>query len=442
MSAGAPATLRTRLFASLALAVGVSIALTIGIAALLIRGRAEDQALTALGRQADALAAATRSGSGTEVFRSSGGRPRRVRARSPLVAQIELRVPSGDRSGRLAAEQRDLLFASRALPGGRVVIVRPGRIAATDWEPYLTSVLLAGLGGAVVAALLSLFLARRIASPLRDLVLASGRLAQGEAGVQVPTAGPRELAELAHSFNSTSSELAQARASQHAFLMSVSHELKTPLTAVRGYAEALADGAVAPQEAARTIASEARRLERLVGDLLDLARLDRRSFAVQRGDLELREVAESACNAFRARATGLGIELELAGEARARACGDRDRLVQVVSNLVENALRVTPAGGRVVVTIGELELSVRDSGPGLTDEDLPRAFERFYLHERYRSERSVGSGLGLAIVRELVEAMGGEVRAGRAPGGGAEFRVRLTPVRTSDQGVTPRPAGA
>ncbi len=221
----------------------------------------------------------------------------------------------------------------------------------------------------------------------------------------------------------------------------MSHELKTPLTSIRGYAEAIDEGAVAPADGARVIGAEADRLERLVRDLLDLARFGRADFSVATEPVELGLVAELAVERHLPGARELQVKLvhDPAGGDGTWALGDEQRLLQVTSNLIENALRLTPAGGAVTVSERDGTIAVRDTGPGLSPEDLPHAFERFYLHDRYRSERVVGSGLGLAIVRELVSAMGGSVQASAAPGGGAVFSVELRPARPSSAAPTATP---
>jgi two-component system sensor histidine kinase BaeS len=173
------------------------------------------------------------------------------------------------------------------------------------------------------------------------------------------------------------------------------------------------------------IAAEANRLDRLVADLLDLARLRRAGFAVHREPVDLSAIAAQATDRHLPRAQELSVALSSRADDGAGALGDGGRILQVTSNLIENALRLTPAGGSVVVRAAPGEISVRDTGPGLAEQDIPRAFERFYLHNRYRSEREAGSGLGLAIVKELVDAMGGSVQASSPRGGGAEFTVRL-----------------
>jgi two-component system, OmpR family, sensor kinase len=268
--------------------------------------------------------------------------------------------------------------------------------------------------------------------PIDQLAAATRRVASGEADVAVPVTGEDELAELGHSFNAMAAELTSAREAQRSFLESVSHELKTPLTSIRGYAEALEEGAVSPKEGGRVVAAEADRLERLVFDLLDLARLERAGFTVEHRRVELSAIGAAAVQRHLPRAQELGVTLTSTrtDDDGAWAIGDEGRLLQATSNLIENALRLTPAGGLVEVSTGAGTIAVRDTGPGLAAEDLPRAFERFYLHDRYRSERAVGSGLGLAIVKELTSAMGGEVTATGRPGGGAEFQIRI-PTATS-----------
>jgi two-component system sensor histidine kinase BaeS len=220
-------------------------------------------------------------------------------------------------------------------------------------------------------------------------------------------------------------ELATSREAERAFLLSVSHELKTPLTAIRGYAEAVQDGAIDAQEAAATVAQEAARLERLVRDLLDLARMNRTDFSIHPTEIDLAEVADDAVRRYHSQAAGFGVELSAVSDGTAPAVGDADRVLQVVSNLVENALRLTPRGGSVRVVTAPGVLRVEDTGPGLEDADRARAFERFYLHERYGRERAVGTGLGLAIVKELTEAMGGRVSVESEPGRLTTFTIRL-----------------
>jgi len=260
---------------------------------------------------------------------------------------------------------------------------------------------------------------------VRRLSDATRALASGRGDVRVPVEGEDELAELSAAFNAMASELAGAREAERRFLLSVSHELKTPLTAIRGYAEGLTDGAVAPAEAGGAIEQESRRLERLVRDLLDLGRLERREFSIATEPVDLLAVAHTGRERFAPRARELRVALAVEGNEPAVVAADPDRLLQAVSNLVENALRVTPSGGAVAIRVRHRRIEVADTGPGLEASDLPYAFDRFYLHDRYRSNRPVGSGLGLALVRELAEAMGGRVAVASAPGHGTAFAIDL-----------------
>jgi len=425
-------TLQRRVLAYLVLAAVASCALTVGVAGVLVRHRVAVQRMTALESQADLLAVAGGApgalSAGDHVYRIGTGRPIRIR---PIAARAVLRAigATGNSQGTVTVGGRSLLYAARMTPLGRVVLVRSARLAFAEWRPFLSSLILAGLGGILVAALLSGLLARRLTRPIASLAGATRRVAAGDPGVAVPVEGADELSDLGRSFNAMSAELERAREAQRGFLESVSHELKTPLTSIRGYAEALEEGAVAPAEGGRIIATEADRLERLVFDLLDLARLGRAGFSVERQPVDLARVAEAIVARHLPRARELGIALFAEQADDAWGLGDEDRLLQAASNLVENALRLTPAGGTVTVSASAGRIAVRDTGPGLAAEDIPRAFDRFYLYDRYRSERAVGSGLGLAIVKELSRAMGGDVEATGRPEGGAEFTIRLAPAR-------------
>jgi two-component system sensor histidine kinase BaeS len=330
-----------------------------------------------------------------------------------------------DSQGEIQVGAQSLIYAARGTARGGIVLVRGAGLAFAEWRPFLASLILAGLGGALLAAVASFLLARRLIRPIAVLSDATTRVAAGEQRVDVPVAGEDELAQLARSFNLMSESLARARETQRDFLESVSHELKTPLTSIRGYAEALGDGAVEPAQASAVIGAEAGRLERLVSDLLDLARLQRAGFAVERERVDLSNIVERAVERHRLRARELNVELTGSSNGPALGVGDPDRLLQATSNLIENALRITPAGGSVSATARAGEIEVQDTGPGLAPDDLPHAFERFYLYERYRSEREVGSGLGLAIVGELAARMGGGIAVENVDGGGARFTLRV-----------------
>ena len=454
--------LQRRVLGYLAAAAIASCVLTVGVGVVLVRRQIARQRLQTLEAQAELVAAVGGAPGaltpGDHVYRVGSGRPRRLGRRAQALVLGAL--PStgaggggtgagvGAGGGAASAGQgtidvagRSLIYAARPTPTGEIVLIRPAKIAFAEWRPFMGSLLLAGLGGVLLAAVLSFLLARRLTHPIGELSAATRRLARGEAGVAVPVRGEDELADLGASFNEMSDELLRAREAQGRFLESVSHELRTPLTSIRGYAEALEEQAIPPAESARVIGAEADRLERLVADLLDLARFGRSGFAVAREPVDLAGVVEESVERHLPRAREIGVELSGAAAPDDWVLGDHDRILQAVSNLIENALRVTPSGGSVAIRAAGGAIAVRDTGPGLDPEDIPHAFERFYLYGRYRSERPVGSGLGLAIVQELTSAMGGTVDASSPARGqgadtagepdraaGAEFTIRLPSI--------------
>ncbi len=424
-------TLSGRLFAATLTALALTLALTIGIGAVLTRRQVDRTQASSLAGRADDLALQRRrSVSYATQNRMSGNVRVIVDLRSKLAPYVpNVNVSS---SGTTTYGGQRELYSYRTLPARGLLLLRPASSTSAAWHPFLRDLLFSAAAGVAIAALLSLVLARSIARPLGRVARATRRVAAEEAYEPLPESGPLELAALARAFNEMAEELRATRDQERAFLLSVSHELKTPLTAIRGYAEGLADEAFEPAEAARTISLEAERLERLVRDLLDLARMNRSEFAVRHEPVDLLDVAREAVARHEGAAQALGVELrEEGGEQWVEA--DHDRLLQVASNLVENALRETPAGGSVTVRVGPGRIAVADTGPGIGSDDLPHAFERFYLYDKVGRNRGVGSGLGLAIVRQLATAMGGEVQVESAPGQGTMFTVVLRPeVRRVD----------
>ena len=260
--------------------------------------------------------------------------------------------------------------------------------------------------------------------PLRRLGAAAGELAAGGSPDPVPRGGAEEIDELAGAFNEMSEQLTLARDAERGVLLSVSHDLRTPLTSIRGYAEGIEDGTVEPAEAAPVVRREAARLERLVGDLLALARLRQGVLEVRSEPVDLAVVAREAEERLRPRAQEAGVAVRIeGGESPARA--DHGRTLQVVTNLLDNAIRASPAGGEVRISVAPGRLRVADRGPGIPEEELPRAFERFHLRSRSGNSSPDGAGLGLAIVRELTEAMGGSASVENDPAGGAVFTIDL-----------------
>jgi two-component system, OmpR family, sensor kinase len=300
--------------------------------------------------------------------------------------------------------------------------------------------LLATALAVAVAALAAWLLAGRLTAPLGRLVTAARRVGEGDLSTRVHVDGDGEIAEVASAFNDMAAGLERAQGEQRAFLASVGHELKTPLTTVQGYTEALLDGTVDdPAERRRSLVrvhAETIRLARLVQDLLDLARLGRGQFAVSSVDADvgavLREAAAAA--AERAASRQVTVTARLPGALHAHV--DPGRLRQVLDNLLDNASRSSPSGRQVLVAArpldgGGVEAAIVDQGPGIAPEDLPHAFDRGYLWSRYRGTREVGSGLGLAIVKALCDAMGVAIHAESGHGGGTAFRLTLPPPSTT-----------
>jgi two-component system sensor histidine kinase BaeS len=293
--------------------------------------------------------------------------------------------------------------------------------------------IIAALVAVGIAILVAFFISRRLTRPLAAMGDTARSIAAGDLAARVDLGRhpEDELADLARTLNAMASQLEHARGMERAFILSVSHDLRTPLTSIRGYAEAMIDGAVATDDdrarAAHVISAESRRLERLVADLLDLARIDARQFSLAPRPIDAAETIRTAVDAFRPAAVELGITLGVDGPASIPAAADPDRLAQIVANLTENALKFATAAIVVeLVTYGtaELDIRVRDDGPGIDPADLPQVFDRLYV-SRTVPGRSVGTGIGLTIVRELAAAMGGSAWVDTADGTGATFVVRL-----------------
>jgi two-component system sensor histidine kinase BaeS len=296
------------------------------------------------------------------------------------------------------------------------------------------AVLLAGGVALLLSFAAATWLARRLTRPLADIEQTARAVAAGDldARVSVDRSTDAELAAVAAALNRMAADLADARHAERTFLQAVSHDLRTPLTSIRGYAEALADGTLdasdddARRRAAAVIATESRRLERLVRDLLDLSRLDAHEFTLRPRPCDAATVVRETAVGFAPRATELGLAFEVAAPDPIPADLDAERLGQIVANLTENALKY--ARSRVDVRVDHTDRSVtvrvRDDGPGIPVDEQARVFERLYL-ARNGNGRAIGNGLGLAIVRELARAMGGDVRLERSDPTGSEFSATV-----------------
>jgi signal transduction histidine kinase len=336
---------------------------------------------------------------------------------------------------------------TRLKVGGTVAIVLTRQVG--DLGPSWGYFILAGGAALLLAALVASQMSRRMSRPLIEAMEVTGRIAAGELQSRVPSRDGdyTEFSSLATSINEMAQSLEDGRSRERHLLLSVSHDLRTPLTSIRGFAEAIKDGAVEDTaHAAEVIVAESRRLERLVGDLLDLTKLEARQLSITMRPTDAREVVSTTTEGFRPLAIKSGLRLtahEPSG-ALSPVAADPDRLAQLLANLIENA--ITYAHSAVDVALHATDgaagpaiqmITVDDDGPGIAPDDLPRVFERFYQADRGPGRRA-GSGLGLAIVAELAAAMGATVRA-ESPTttvGGSRFVVMMALVQPANAPVT------
>jgi signal transduction histidine kinase len=314
---------------------------------------------------------------------------------------------------------------------GALVVAEPESALRSRWLQLFWELALAFGIGIPVAGVVVLYYSRRIAGPLEELASAADEVAAGHYDVAVPerTWGS-EVERLATRFDEMTTRLAESEQLSRNFLMSVSHELRTPLTAIRGHVSALREGVfedeAAQQLSLEVVSEEALRLERLVGDVLDLAKLDARRFALLREEVDMRALCERAYATFAEQAKARDIEYDLELGDGAVLITDGDRVLQIVTNLLANALHWTPAGGRVDLALGtdngEVSVAVSDTGPGVEPDAVERIFRPFW------SGDGGGTGLGLTIARELALALGGRLELHSEPGKGSRF-VLVLPVQ-------------
>ena len=320
--------------------------------------------------------------------------------------------------------------------GGSVTVLTPsasrgflGRVSATTG--FLQSVwwqfLLVGAVAATISLVVARFLARGMTQPLRDMAAAARRMETGDYEVRVETRSRDEVGRLAAAFNRMSAELADLEQSRRDLVANVSHELKTPITAIRAHLENLLDGVERPDPATlEVMLGQADRLGRLVDQLLELSKLESGELPLRREQLALRPLVDELISEIDVARSDRSVSLrnEVPDDLPA-LFADRERLHQVLFNLVDNAVRFTPEGGDVRVTAhrvnGSVQIAVADTGAGIPAEHLPRLFERFYRADPARSRDDGGTGIGLAIARSVVEAHGGTIRAESEPGRGSVF---------------------
>ncbi len=327
------------------------------------------------------------------------------------------------------------LFVARPAGGERLLVsaARPVRFSVLEFfrEDLLVPMLQAAGLALGVAALLAIVLTRSVTLPLQKMAAVAQGIARGHYAHSAPVTGPDEVRALGQSLNSMARQVQHSQQAQRDFLVNVSHELKTPLTSIQGFAQAMLDGAVATPEAvqrsAQIIYAESDRLRRMVAGLLDMERLD--PLALQRAPLDLGALLPAVVERFSLRAREKSVALGLALPAGLPMVhGDADRLGQVFGNLIDNALIHTPAGGQDTVSAAAVPagvaVTVADTGTGIPPADLPRIFERFYQVDKARV-RAGGVGLGLAISHEIVAAHGGTLGVESVVGEGSRFTVRL-----------------
>jgi signal transduction histidine kinase len=457
-------TLRFRLTALFVAVVLVFGLVSIGLAVRLFQDVTRKQSVEELGREATGLAA---------LYAESALRSSDEGAKAPEFAAEKLELATGDELYYIGAslfpgqrfgltrlprnalgdaeldrdqqviveftppgETRRLIAAAQPVrlvqgtePFGWLIVAKPETELREQWLTLFGRLALALAVGIALGGVLFLWLSRRLTEPVRALTRATEEVAAGRYDVEIPEArGGDEIALLSERFRGMVAQLAEAEQLKRSFLMSVSHELRTPLTAIRGHVEALREGIVSEPDQVHVsldiVAAETDRLERLVGDVLDLAKLQAHRFTVRHEEVDLERVLDQAYGAFSEEARRREIDYRLSGvDAAPVIVSDGDRVLQVITNLLSNAFRWTPDGGRIELQLessnGTVSVDVLDTGPGVPPAQQRRIFEAFV------SQDADGTGLGLPIARELAVALGGGIEMQSESGAGSRFRLVL-----------------
>lgn len=302
----------------------------------------------------------------------------------------------------------------------------------------LRPVVQAGFIGLAMAIVLAVLVSNWIARPLNQVAGAANAISGGHYEQRALIEGPREVKAVAQAFNEMADKVLRTQKTQRDFLANATHELKTPLTSIQGYSQAILDQAAPrPEQAAQVIYDEAGRMRRLVEDLLDLSRIESGQAPFRRSRVSVTALLDAVLENLSVVASEHQVGLTHVFNSLPDIVADGDRLAQVFTNLVDNAIAHTPAGGQVTVLAetrdGGAQISVVDTGPGIPAAELNRVFERFYQIDKSRSRsHRKGTGLGLAIAREIVEAHNGWIGVASTPGGGATFTVWLPAARSDD----------
>jgi signal transduction histidine kinase len=354
--------------------------------------------------------------------------PRRCRLHprnGPSLLCVTMAIADINRTGDFGADAVALVIAEPESSLSDVV---------GDLMPRLLS---SGFIGLAAALVLGFLLSRSVAAPLRGIAGAARNVARGNYRSRVPATGPTEVRDLAANFNRMTEEVQRGQQTLRDFLANISHELKTPLTSIRGFSQAMLDGTIDDpaglQRSARIISDESGRVLRLVEELLDLSRIESGQVSMEREPLDLDELFAHLDELFALRGEEAQVRLDVSRTNAATVVGDFDRLEQVLNNLLENAFQHTPPGGVIRLSSrdlqpGVVQVTVSDTGGGIAADDVPHLFERFYRAnvpgERRNGARK-GYGLGLAISREIVRAHGGEIWATSEVGRGTTFVFTL-----------------
>lgn len=369
-----------------------------------------------------------------------------------LLASYLIVISVGLITLAISAESVAPTAFDRHMMGMRSVMMRMGEMRPgmgmqlleadlfANFQAALTEALLwATVAGLVSALAVSIFVSRRVVTPIRQMMQASRTIASGHYRQRVEVASEDELGQLARSFNQMAATLEQTEAMRRELIANVAHELRTPLSSIKGYMEGLIDGVLPPQpDIYQQVHREADRLQRLVNDLQELSRVEAGAFELERRPVAMAELIEETAVRLRPQFEEKGVSLALeTSDSLPPVLADADRLGQVLLNLVGNALQYTPAGGTVTVAASgpamsqsdgrrEVVVTIHDTGLGIPAEHLPHLFTRFYRVDKSRSRVGGGSGIGLTIARHLVEAHGGQIWAkSEGPGRGSTFGFSL-----------------
>jgi signal transduction histidine kinase len=338
--------------------------------------------------------------------------------------------PTGDPKHRtFVGVAAPVFFGDTDTTVGAVVLAKPLADINNAWKNVVGRVAVGTAFGVLVAFLLAAFFSRRITRPLRRIGAAADRVAQGDLEVNVvgPNTGDDELGQLAKRFQGMVDRLREVDELERNFLMRVTHELRTPVTAISGHVQALNEGLVEPDEldaSLSAVSEEVRRIGRLVDDLLDLTRLEAHQFRLVREEVGLESLLDQAATSFREKARSNDVQFDALTNGAPTVLSDGDRVLQVVTNLLDNAFRWTPRNGTVTHSYsavnGTAAIHVSDTGPGIPKTDQDAVFHPFYSR---RGEG--GTGLGLSIGRELAHALGGRLTVDSEVGHGTTFTLSL-----------------